>query len=137
MAEDLRQRYAEALADAANSQTFKKPGPAWDGFRNMWLGYADATLAVRDEELERLRAEGKRLGYELEQWHAAYGEKALPGMLARLRKAEAANARTRALHPSAEEAHAAGQVLCVECAQPAPCRTRQAHDDTGGTDHGG
>ena len=49
----------------------------------------------------------------------------------RAEKAEAANARTRALHPSREEADTARQVLCVECAVPAPCPTRTALDETG------
>jgi hypothetical protein len=49
---------------------------------------------------------------------------------------EAAVARVRALHPSREEADAARQALCPECAVPAPCRTRTALDDTSGTANG-
>jgi len=79
VAEDLRHRYAEALA---NAECEKQP--------RCVNCMADAVMAVRDEELQRLR-------YELEEWHAAYGEKALPGTMARLRNAEAAVARVRRL----------------------------------------
>ena len=47
------------------------------------------------ERLSALSHEMSELRHELEQWHAAYGETALPGMLARLSRAETANARTR------------------------------------------
>lgn len=57
MAEDLRHRIAEALADAAGGQRFSDPAR----FGAAWLAAADAVMAVRDEELERLRS---RVG-----WH--------------------------------------------------------------------
>ena len=37
-------------------------------------------------------------------------------------------ARVRALHPNRDEAHAQQNALCIECASPAPCRTRRALD---------
>lgn len=57
---DLRHRAAKAMAESVGSQAFRQPGPAWEGFRGGWLGYADAALSVVREELDRLRAEVKR-----------------------------------------------------------------------------
>lgn len=50
---DVREQIAKALAEEANSQTFRKSGAAWAGFRSMWFGYADAALKVVEPELER------------------------------------------------------------------------------------
>lgn len=47
--EDLRLRYAKALADKAGSKAFKEKGTEWDHFRSVWLGYADAILSVNEE----------------------------------------------------------------------------------------
>jgi diadenosine tetraphosphate (Ap4A) HIT family hydrolase len=81
---DLLHRYAEALAAlqlhlgdptialAAAGHPVRLSGGERDEAARL-------VLAVRDEELARLR-------YEVEQWHAAYGPSALPGTLARLRE---------------------------------------------------
>lgn len=50
---------------------------------------------------------------------------------AALAEAQAALAHVRALHPSYEEARAAECVICLECAQVAPCRTRRELDGRG------
>jgi hypothetical protein len=47
---------------------------------------------------------------------------------AALATANAALDRVRALHPSYEEARARQNALCLECIEPAPCRTRRALD---------
>jgi hypothetical protein len=73
---DLRQRYTEAVQSVLREWT-RAPGDEGQFVARL----VHAAMAVRDEELERLR-------YELEQWHAAYGEKALPATIARLRTAE-------------------------------------------------
>ncbi|WP_143591559.1 hypothetical protein [Thermoactinospora rubra] len=56
MADDLRQRYAEALLDA-------RWHPRRDEDRDRVL---DALVAVRDEELERLRAENTQLRADIQ-----------------------------------------------------------------------
>lgn len=83
---------------------------------------------------ERLSA----LRHELEQWHAAYGESALPGTLARLRKAEGVVAAVDALHRvhRCEDGHVLDRTPtpCVNdgvcsCGQPAErCRERAILD---------
>lgn len=54
---------------------------------------------ITDEALERLYEQRDRLGYEVQQWKATYGEHALRDTLARLHGAEAALERVqRACH---------------------------------------
>jgi hypothetical protein len=73
-------------------------------------------LGRQYEELERLRLTAK-VNYGL--YRSAHEEAETAGT---------ALARVRALHPSAEEAHAAQSALCIECCTPAPCPTRLALD---------
>lgn len=58
---DLRERIAEALAGHAGSKAFLAEGPEWDHARDAWRAHADDALAVRDDELDRLRAENAEL----------------------------------------------------------------------------
>lgn len=178
MADDLHQRYAEALDDLDYGHDQQER-------RYVFVDDAlEAVMAVRDEELERLRLEAhvgatdRRMNFELRQeitrlrinaekdvcsgcmqreeqrdrwmeasrqigvkyeaakqrWYeqqdrAEDAEQERDEWRERAETAEAENARARALHPSWEEAEAAQNVLCPECAQPAPCKTRRALDD--------
>ncbi len=42
----LRDRIAAAMAGSVDSNAFKSPHPAWEDFRDVWRGYADAALAA-------------------------------------------------------------------------------------------
>ncbi|WP_221888933.1 hypothetical protein, partial [Streptomyces sp. WAC08241] len=53
--EALRQQYAEALAGHAGSKAFLGEGTEWEHVRSVWYAHADAVLATRDAEMERLR----------------------------------------------------------------------------------
>lgn len=103
-------------------------------------GYAIVRTAVLDEvrgRAERAEAEIVTLTDYGLSWRerAETAERDLADSMrdvARLtrinRRLEVRIARARALHPSAEEAHAAQQALCIECCAPAPCDTRKAVD---------
>ena len=119
--DDLRHRYAEALARHMTSPEHKYDGGPAHGFVWDWECCADAVLDMRDAELEQLKDDALAVVAESAQERNGWRERA--------ENAEAENARIRALHPSREEADAAGQVLCVECAVPAPCKTRRTLDD--------
>jgi len=67
----LRDRYARAIARRAGSQAFDHTDRAWDDLRNRWLTYADAVLAVRDDELARaLRIADYHAGQHQQAAHA-------------------------------------------------------------------
>jgi hypothetical protein len=104
---DLRQRIAEALAEAAASQTFHKSGAAWAGFRSMWFGYAGAALSVVRPLLEPLRSRVAELEAHPVDWDAqrrradtaengiAHLERRVAYLEKRCEKAEAARSVTR------------------------------------------
>ena len=81
----------------------------------------------RDRWMEACRQIGVKYEAAKQRWYESKDQ---------AEDAEARLARIRALHPSREEADAAKQVLCVECAVPAPCRTRCALDDAGEAESG-
>lgn len=151
MSDDLRQRYAEALA---NAECEKQP--------RCVNCMADSVMAVRDEELERTRrelekvlcqqvwdamtdeADGEvaRLRYELEQWHAAYGKPVLPETLARLWewRERAEQAETKVLAYESADSYVTSCTSCAghldrerrqeeraETAEAAIARVRAAH----------
>ncbi|TMR11732.1 hypothetical protein ETD86_34755 [Nonomuraea turkmeniaca] len=84
------------------------------------------------ERAETAEQEAKRLGNELERLRliASVNHGLHRSAHEEADQALAAIACVRALHPSAEEAHAAQQALCIECCTPAPCPTRKALDDS-------
>jgi hypothetical protein len=119
---DMSQRYADAISavlDKPNGIAYRGTLPA-------------ALLAVRDEELERLRALVAHYENTI-NWHttchncAAILDSSIKDT-ERAEKAEASNARVAALHPSREEADVAETSLCPECIAPVPCKTRRALD---------
>ena len=160
MADDLRHRIAEA------TRAHYLDGTDWEGNDTCVCGgfgdgkdtadwdahLADAVMAVRDDELWMERTAADCLADLLRDAHGelerlreenAYCLEALKGAenrrqawRERAETAEAANDRVRALHPSAEEAHAAENVLCLECGVPAPCATRKALDGPQEVDRG-
>ncbi|WP_405888817.1 hypothetical protein OG762_36670 [Streptomyces sp. NBC_01136] len=85
----LRDQIAESLAGHAGSKAFLADGREWDHARAAWYAHADAVLAVRDREMERLHAELRRYT-EAESADAAAGSYA-----GRAEQAEAAIARVR------------------------------------------
>ncbi|MFE4867679.1 hypothetical protein [Streptomyces sp. NPDC056682] len=89
---DLRQRYAEAMAGCAGSKAFLADGREWEHMRAAWYAHADAVLAVRDAELEQLKARIVTLE------HVAAGNKRHVQLIVPdLERAEAALDRVRAL----------------------------------------
>ncbi|MEU7156092.1 hypothetical protein AB0A98_06555 [Streptomyces chrestomyceticus] len=48
--DDLRDRYAQAMAEAAGSSSFREPGTAWDHMRAAWYRNADAVIALAGQQ---------------------------------------------------------------------------------------
>lgn len=129
--DDLRQRYAEALATWA----LMYPISAWglsEGARAERLARnwgevaAKFAMDVGEQMLESWRQRAERAEAELAE---------NTGVMQALRRqrdeAEAAVARARALHPSPAElaaSNAESGRLCPTCIEPAPCQTRRALD---------
>lgn len=147
MSDDLRQRYAEAIR-GCGPLTVTKVLYAVMAIRDEELDHQRKVDARQREEILRYRMNAEKdvcVGciereHQRDTWAEASRQNGVKYEAAKQRwyeskdqaeDAEARLARVRALHPSREEADAAKQVLCVECAQPAPCRTRQAVDDPG------
>lgn len=55
MTDALRHQYAKAMAEAAGSRAFHNDDRAWDHMRAAWYRNADAVLAIRDTEIERMK----------------------------------------------------------------------------------
>ncbi|MFE7118843.1 hypothetical protein ACFU99_25835 [Streptomyces sp. NPDC057654] len=48
--DNLRDRYARAMAEAAGSKCFRETGTAWDHMRAAWYRNAEAAMALADEQ---------------------------------------------------------------------------------------
>ncbi|PBC72300.1 MULTISPECIES: hypothetical protein [unclassified Streptomyces] len=84
MTDDLRQRIASAMAEAAGSRAFRNTDPAWNHMRSIWLAHADAALGSLRPELKQLRTRA---------WKAERAVNLLAGSHRRAEQAEATIAR--------------------------------------------
>ena len=107
--EDLRHRYAEALADHMTSPEHKHDGGPAHGFVWDWECCADAVLTVRDAELEQLKDDALGLVAAAAQERDGWRERAEQAELA---IARAENLRDKWLAwPEDDMHHAAGLML--------------------------
>lgn len=126
MTDDLRHRYAEALI-ACIKQGIVIPGPPgdWHAFGPSEYDLADSVLAVRDTELEQLRAAIHTYENTITWFTTCHGcAKTLDSSYAetvRAEKAEAALVHAKALH-SRDDSNPHGP-WCGTCTTHWPCRT--------------
>jgi hypothetical protein len=104
----LREQLAEALAGHAGSKAFLAEGSEWEHARAAWYAHADAVLAVRDREMEQLRAKVAEIDHVI-NWHTTCASCAriLDSSYAETMRAETVEQRLRAAAFTASHWHQA------------------------------